>query len=256
MENILNINTNVTKTLQIFLQKHKNSYFIIGGHAAAYNLDIDGISFRVTRDYDIVIISEVDDEQFAFDLCELLLNGKYKFGFKSNSQKKIAYRFENPINNDYPEIIEFFIKEGVYIQSIDNRFAKLNITVNNEKISAMVLDEDIYNFSKRHVLEIKNLMFVDKKCLIGLKSYAYFENLKLYQNNKVTSDNYKKHARDILRLLGSLKPNEITPINDLPSSIKESMKDIKDILIKSRQQLKEYGLSKELVLSIMNILIN
>ncbi len=62
MENILNINTNVTKTLQNFLQKHKNSYFIIGGHAAAYNLDIDGISFRVTRDYDIVIISEVDNE--------------------------------------------------------------------------------------------------------------------------------------------------------------------------------------------------
>ena len=253
--NQININTSVMNTLQKFLGKHKDSYFIIGGHAAAYNLSLQGLTFRVTRDYDIVIVSEVNDDIFASDLAGLLEDGGYQFGYKADSKKRIAYRFESPSNDNYPEIIEFFVKEGTYVQSIDERFAKLNIVVDEEKISAMVLDKDIYAFSKNHVIEINDLMFVDKQCLIALKSYAYFENLRLYKEGKVKSDDYKKHARDILRIIGSFTENEIAKIDDLPDILKNSLSDIVTVLISSNSQLKAYGLTKEFVVGLFKTLI-
>lgn len=253
--NQINIKTNIMTTLQKFLGKHKDNYFIIGSHAAAYNLSLQGLTFRVTRDYDIVIISEVSNDEFAKDLTELLETGGYQFGYKADSKKRVAYRFESPKNGDYPEIIEFFVKDGANVQSIDNRFAKLNIAVDEEKISAMVLNKEIYDFSKNHVVEINDLMFVDKPCLISLKSYAYFENRKLYDEGKVKSDDYKKHSRDILRILGSFAENEIVLINDLPDILKQSLLDIIPILISSNAQLKSYGFTKEFVTNSIKVLV-
>lgn len=252
----ININKNAMNILQKFLSAHKKNYFIIGGHAAAYNLSLQGLSFRVTRDYDIVIVSEVEDEQFANDLAKLLESGGYQFGYKSDNSKRTAYRFENPVDDNYPEIIEFFVKEGDYIQSIDNRFAKLNIVVDEEKIPAMVLNKDIYNFAKNHIIEINELMFVDKPCLIALKSFAYFENLKLYRDKKVKSDDYKKHVRDILRIIGSFEEDELNPINDLPDILKTTINDIVPVLTKSKEQLTAAGLDKDIVVYTVGSLIN
>lgn len=252
--NQIKIKEDATNILQTFLGNHKDSYFIIGGHAAAYNLSLQSLSFRATKDYDIVIVSEVNDGAFAHDLAELLITGGYEFGYKSDSKKRIAYRFESPSDGRYPEIIEFFVKEGENIQSLDERFAKLNIVVDEEKISAMVLNKDIYDFSKKHVIEINNLMFIDKPCLLALKSYAYFENLKLYKEGKVKSDDYKKHAKDILRILLSFSESEIVDMNDLPEILKQSLRNIIPILTSSKDQLKTFGLSKEFITDSINSL--
>lgn len=250
-----NIKLNIENTLQLFLGKHKNDYFIIGGHAAAYNLSLQGLSFRVTRDYDIVLVSEIENDDFANDLTSLLESGGYQFGYKASTNKKTAYRFESPKNDNYPEIIEFFVKEGAYIQSLDNRFAKLNIVVDEDKISAMVLNKEIYEFSKEHVIEINGLMFVDKPCLIALKSYAYLENLKLYKESKVKSDDYKKHARDILRIIGAFTPLEVNIIVGLPPILKDAIKEMIPILTSSKQQLKSIGLDKSEVINVLTTLI-
>ena len=107
-DNPIRIRQDVTNTLQRFLGSHKESYFIIGGHAVAYNLSLQGLSFRVTRDYDIVIVSEVSDDEFGNDLADLLINGGYRFGYKGGGERRIAYRFESPTDANFPEIIEFF----------------------------------------------------------------------------------------------------------------------------------------------------
>ena len=198
-----NLNQNITKTLQNFLGKHKQNYFIIGGHAAAFNLSLQNLPFRATRDYDIVLVYEVINEEFARELTNLLTVGQYKIKVKSDGVKRNAYRFENPKDSSFPEIIEFFVKDGVCMQSLDNRFAKLDVVIDNNSISAMVLNEEIYNFAKRHVVEINDLIFSDKYSLIALKAFAYFENEKLYKNKKVNKGDYEKHLRDILRILSS-----------------------------------------------------
>lgn len=247
-------NEGIESTLQKFLGSHKENYFIIGGHAAAYNLMLQGLSFRATRDYDIVIVSEIKDNSFSLDLTNMLESGGYKFAYKAGKSKRIAYRFESPSKPGYPEIIEFFVKEGVEPESIDHRFAKLNIAVDESRLSAMVLNQSIYDFSKKHVVEINGLMFVDKYCLIALKSFAYFENLKLYLDGKADSNDYKKHLRDVMRLLSSLSEDELESIKGLPSLLERSLIDIAPILTKSEIQLKQYGLSSKIVKRMIDVL--
>ena len=242
-------------TLERFLGQHKDSYFIIGGHAVENHLQLQSLGFRVTRDYDIVIVSEVQDNSFAIDLAKLLESGGYQFGYRNNDQKHIAYRFESPSCEDYPDIIEFFVREGAKITSLDKRFAKLNIVVNQERISAMVLHPDIYDFALRHVEEIHGLMFVDKYALIALKAYAYFENLTLNQQGKVSSEDYKKHARDILYLLGLFTPSEITTIHDLPEILKAPLAKIASVLISPSKRLRDFRLDKEFVVETFRVFV-
>lgn len=251
-----NINDNITNTLQLFLGKHKKNYFIIGGHATAYNLKLQGIDFRVTRDYDIVLISEVNDESFADDLSNFLKIGQYLYGYRNSDNKRIAYRFESPKKENYPEIIVFFVEEGKHMQSLDNRFAKLDITYDDSKISAMVLSKDIYTFAKNHVIEINGLMFEDLSGLIALKSYAYFENLELYNLKKVNSDSYKKHLRDIVKIIGAMPQEDIHKINGLPDTLKKSIEKIIDVVAKSKNLLKDYSLNEQIVVSVLKTLIN
>lgn len=250
------INKSVTNTLQTFLKNHKENYFIIGGHAAAYNLQLQGIEFRVTRDYDIVMVSEVDDDSFAKDLSNLLKSGEYQYGYRSSDNKQVAYRFECPKDDSYPEVIEFFVKEGAYVQSLDNRFAKLNVAYDDSKISAMILTKDVYSFAKNHVIEIHELMFEDLYGLIALKAYAYFENLELHKKKQVTSDSYKKHLRDIVKIIGALPEEDIHEIVDLPVVLKDSIKNIINVVAKSKSLLKDYSLNEQIVVGVLKTLIN
>lgn len=250
-----NINNNVTNTLVRFLSSHKKSYFIIGGHATAHNLSLIGLDFRVTRDYDIVIVSEVEDRSFADDLVSLLVEGDYKSRYQSDAKKRRAYRFENPSNDAFPECIEFFVKEGEEASSVTKRFEKLDITIDNEKISAMVMKSEIYEFAKAHVTEINNLMFADKQGLIALKAYAYFENYKLYLDGKVHSDSYKKHFRDILHILSAFYPNEIKQIDDLPPILKDAMIKFVEELKNKNVSTKIYRIKKDDAVDILTKLI-
>ena len=249
------IDNKITNTLQSFLGAHKNNYFIIGGHAAAYNLSLQDLPFRKTKDFDIVIVSEATSEDFCKDLVSLLISGGYKHSYKSSIKKRVAYRFESPANIGYPEIIEFFVREGVHSQSLDNRFAKLDIVIDDDKLSAMVLNQEIYEFALKHLVEINELMFVDKPCLIALKSYAYFENLKLFREGKVSSNSYKKHLRDILRIIGSMTEIDLKKINDLPIQLKESMEKIIEELTVSKQQFDSYLLSEDFIIETIKSLL-
>ena len=189
----MKINQVHIEKLLSFLHDNKDSYFVIGGHAAAVHFENAGLEFRITKDFDIVLVTKLDDSDFSKQIAKFLIEGGYENRYRN--EKKTAYRFENPKSADFPMIIEFFVEEGKFPESLDKRLAKLDIEVNEEKISAIVLNSDVYEFAKRHVIYDYDLPIVDKKCLIALKSYAYFQNLELYNEKKVKSDDYLKHKK-------------------------------------------------------------
>ena len=223
------INKRNIETLVSFLGDNKESYFLIGGNAVAMHLDKLGTGFRRTEDFDIVLITKIDNSSFSKRIADLLIKGGYENKYRN--EKKTAYRFEKPKSAGYPKVIEFFTKEGEFPQSLDNRFAKLNIEVDEEKISAIVLDSDVYEFAKRHVVYDYVLPIVDIKGLIALKSLAYFKNLELFNQKLVDSNDYAKHRKDIYRLLMIL--TDFEPIKDLPESLKTTLNSFLSVLEKS-----------------------
>ena len=241
------INRLAIDTLLSFLQNNSGSYFLIGGHALALHFERLGLEARVTKDFDIVLITQVDDSSFTKNLSDYIIAGKYRNRYKN--EKKTAYRFEDPESPGFPKEIEFFAEEGKFPQSLDNHLAKLDIEVNQEKISAIVLNKEVYEFAKRHIEIVDRLPIVDIEGLIGLKVIAYLENKKLYDLGNVDSNKYKKHRKDIFRLLTILNTDS-SPIEDVPEMIKEKANEFLPVLESAKDLAKEYSVKLETVVNL------
>lgn len=230
------VNKNSIEKLVSFLGENKESYFVIGGNAAALHFESVGLSFRATEDFDIVLVTKIDNSDFANQIGKFLIEGGYENKYRN--EKKTAYRFEKPKSPEYPRVIEFFAKEGEFPESLDKRLAKVDIEVNEEKISAIVLDSDVYEFAKSHVVYDYDLPIVDIKGLIALKTLAYFKNLELHKQGFVDSEDYAKHRKDVFRLLTIITNFE--PLEDLPEILQKSLQEYLPILEDSHDLARNY----------------
>ena len=230
------INKKNIERLVSFLSENKESYFVIGGNAAAIHFENVGLSFRATEDFDIVLVTKIDNSDFSNQIGKFLIEGGYENKYRN--EKKTAYRFEKPKSPEYPRVIEFFAKEGEFPESLDKRLAKVDIEVNEEKISAIVLDSDVYEFAKSHVVYDYDLPIVDIKGLIALKTLAYFKNLELYEQKLVDKDDYAKHRKDIFRLLTIVA--DLEPLENIPECLKKSLQEFLTILEKSQDLARSY----------------
>lgn len=246
------INRMCIEVLLSFLQNNNDCYFLIGGHAVALQFERIKQESRTTKDFDIVLVTEANDSIFSEQLAKYISSGGYKNKYKN--EKKTAYRFEEPEKAGYPNEIEFFAEEGKFPQSLDNHLAKLNIEINEERISAIVLNKEVYEFAKRHVEIVDGLPVVDIKGLIGLKALAYLENKRLYDEGSVTSDKYKKHRKDLFGLITIL--NDDSPISDVPEIIKERAKEFLLVLETAKDLAKDYGVSIDNVVNLFKKLFD
>lgn len=223
-----------------YLQKYPDYYLIIGGTAVELNLSNRNLSFRETKDFDIVLYLKNKNDSFVKSLAKLLIDGGYINKYKND--RKNAYRFEHPKNIGFPSIIELFCEADENTEILEKRFKKIDIAINNEKISAIILNKDICEFAKQHSASFYGLTTLDVIGLIVLKIYAFFENKKLYEQRLISREDYIKHRRDVLILLVSLKESEIIK-NDFPEAFKQFLSNFLVELNqnKTKQILKSLG---------------
>ncbi|MBE6133717.1 MAG: hypothetical protein E7178_03520 [Erysipelotrichaceae bacterium] len=231
----MKINHQYFDTLLHFLGEYKDFFFIIGGYAAALNIESFEGEFRATKDFDIVLISKIDNSDFSKHLVDMILEGGYYF--KYTNDKRTAYRFERPLYSGFPKTIELFVEEGIYPQSNNNAIASIDVEINEEKISAIVLNKDIYSFATEHIIIIDGIPTLDMFSLIALKSYAFFENKRLFEQKKVDKNDYLKHRRDIFRLL--MYFNEDYSSYPIPEILTKSLNDFLPVLEQSQDLSKE-----------------
>lgn len=231
--------------LLFHLSKHQDCYVVIGGLAARVLLEEKGLPFRETKDFDIVILADATKKEFSKDICNLLKEGKYKNAI-SNSNK-VCYRFINPETPGYPKIIELFSYKNN--KDLHRYLKKIDIRYDDEELSAIVLDEEVFNFiKKRKTIGESGIPVVDVLGLISLKTFAYFENLELYKSRKIKGrTNYLKHRNDIIRLLLSLSGNE--KINDVPEIIKKRCVEFVEVLDKSKAAFKDINTQNNISLA-------
>ena len=217
-----------------YLRDHADSYVVIGGTATKILLEESGLDFRETKDFDIVLLAEASNTEFAKNLVNFLKDGKYQKGFSNG--KKICYRFVNPITPGYPKIIELFASQEN--ASLNRYLKKIPIVDDEEQLSAIVLMEDLLNFVKqRRIITKDGLPIVDSLGIIAIKTYAYFENLKLYEEGKIEGKTaFLKHRNDIIRLTLSLREDMASIA--LPPMLEESTIKFLDVFKKSSDAYK------------------
>lgn len=212
----------MVKGIETFKEKFKgleDCYTIVGGTACDILMTDADASFRATKDIDLILIFEDRYKEFACAFWEYIKEGGYRCGWK-NSEDAHFYRFTEP-GDGYPKQIELFSRKPDYHLDTDSGIVPIHIDDDISSLSAILLNDDFYNFMLEGRKTVLGVSVLDASHLIPFKMFAWL-NLKEKeaQGGHVNEKDLKKHKYDVFRLL-EIVPNEtVIPVFGM---VKESV---------------------------------
>ncbi|MCD7948963.1 MAG: hypothetical protein LUG12_01705 [Erysipelotrichaceae bacterium] len=86
------------------------------------------------------------------------------------------YRFSHPKSKEYPSMIELFSKSQNWIsENINSQIIPIHIDDNISSLSAILLNEDYYEFLKRGKTIIDGLSVLKAEYIIPFKAKAWID---------------------------------------------------------------------------------
>lgn len=222
-------------TFKQFFADFTGSYILIGGTACDINLSQQQVAFRATRDLDIVLCVEALDAKFVQAFWDFIRNGQYAIGEKSTGDKQF-YRFKNPATPGFPVMIELFSRRPDLPGLADNsRLTPIPADDAASSLSAILLDEDYYQFIMSSHTVAEGLSIVSSEALIVLKAKAWMDLSNRKANGEqVDTKNINKHKNDIARLIPFVPAEPIT----MPDVIKQDMQMFLNLFAAERIDVK------------------
>ena len=156
----------------------------------------------------MVIIVESLCAEFGSRIWEYIKLAGYGQRFKSTGTPEY-YRFINPKTSEYPAMIEIFSRriEGITLPS-DAVLTPLPIDDEVSSLSAILLDDDYYDFLRTGVKVVENIPVAGAAHMIPLKIKAWIDlTERKTQGRQIDSKSIRKHKNDILRLATLLSPD-------------------------------------------------
>lgn len=212
-----------------WFKENEGQYTIIGGTACDILMSDAGLDFRATKDIDIVIIVEAVDAEFGRRFWEFVKMAGYQHCNKSTGVPQF-YRFTHPISSDYPIMIELFTRrlEKIILPE-DAVLTPLPIDDDISSLSAILLNDEYYEFMKQGKVTVAGITVLDAAYLIPFKAKAWLDLIdRKDAGEHVDSKNIRKHKNDVFRLTELLDTSKkiLTPPGVL--------KDIKVFIEKMR----------------------
>ena len=227
----------------------EEQYAIIGGTACDILMTEEGLDFRATKDLDLVLIIEAVDASFGRRFWNYVKQAGYEHCNKSSGVPQF-YRFSHPISKQYPAMIELFTRKLDAIQLPKEAvLTPLPIDEDVSSLSAILLDDNYYEFLKQGKIIIEGVTVLNAAYLIPFKAKAWMDLTdRKAAGEQVDSKNIKKHKNDVFRLTELIDPTvkEAAPKGvflDIQEFIKRMQDENVDI-----KQLGLVGRTKEQVL--------
>ena len=231
--------------------EYQEQYAVIGGTACDLLMDHEGMDFRATKDIDLVLIVESVDAAFGKRLWEYVTAAGYEHINKSTGRPQF-YRFSNPRSRDYPAMIELFAKkpESITLPE-DAMLVPLPIDEDISSLSAILLNDDYYEFLKHGRIRIADVTILDALYLIPLKAKAWIDlTARRSAGEQIDSRNIRKHKNDVFRLTELLTRDQ-QQLPFLPMAIRDDMREFTESMRSEDIDLKQIGIrgkTKEAIL--------
>ncbi|MGJ7541682.1 hypothetical protein [Variovorax sp. LT1R16] len=208
----------MVRGLRIFQERfagHVDQYVLIGGTAASLTMDEAGLSFRATKDLDIVLHVEVLTPAFGEAIWQFVEDGGYEIRQASDTGRPIFYRFQKPADDRYPAMLELFARAPDGLRPAEgSRLTPIPLDEAVSSLSAILLDEGYYAFIMAGRREVMGLPFIGEDRLIPLKAIAWLElTARKAQGARVDAKDVRKHLNDVLRLAQLLAPATRIPLD-------------------------------------------
>lgn len=245
--------TGFTKFKEKF-QGFEDQYVVIGGTACDLLMENEEMTFRATKDIDIVLIVEAVTAEFGKAFWEYVKEAEYEHKNKSTGNTQL-YRFTSPKSKEYPFMIEIFSKKPEFIKLDENAvLTPLPIGDEISSLSAILLNDAYYDLLKDGQVILDGIPVLRELCLIPLKAKAWLDLTERKANGEaVDSRNIKKHKNDVFRL-AQLITAESKQV--LTEDIVADMKLFLDEMEKETVDLKALGIRGFNQKTIMNLLRN
>ena len=206
-----------------FFKEFSGNYLLIGGAACDRQLENAGLDFRATKDLDIVLVIEAYSANFVEKFWEFIKEGNYEIQEKS-SGKKIYYRFKKPADDSFPWQLELFSRKPEINLGDNARLTPIPLEEDITSLSAILLNDEYYNFTLKHAEVIDGVSIACTAALICLKASAHLDLKKRKEKGeKIDNKDIKKHINDIIRLTAVLADEDI---GDLPDKMKNDIAEI------------------------------
>lgn len=230
---------------------HEEQYAIIGGTACDLLMTDGGLDFRATKDIDLVLIVEEVDAQFATRFWEYVVAAGYEHRNKSTGVPQF-YRFTNPQSRDFPTMIELFTRRpDAIVLPEDAVFTPLPIDEEISSLSAILLNDDYYDFLKQGRVQVSGVTILDTPYMIPFKAKAWIDlSVRKASGEAVDSKNIRKHKNDVFRLTELLDQNQ-EPLSEIPATVRNDMQTFFERMVTEEIDLKQLGIkgkSKESIL--------
>jgi len=208
-------------------------------------------NFRTTKDLDIVLIIEVLDVEFSDVFWNFIKAGKYKNKVKS-TEKTIFYRFYDPENKIYPNMLELFVKRPDLLKEDKSiKIMHISITEEIKSLSAILLDSEYYNFILENRIIEDDIPIISPEGIIPLKAKAYLDLVERKKTDtSIDTKDIKKHKNDVFRMYNLLTlETRVT----LPKNISDDMKVFIENMSTDGPDLKNLRIENTLEVIINNL---
>ena len=158
--------------------------------------------------------------------------------------------FSHPISNQYPAMIELFTRRLDVIQLPEDAvLTPLPMDEDISSLSAILLDDDYYDFLKQGKVTVDGVTVLDAAYLIPFKAKAWMDltNRKA-AGEHVDNKNIKKHKNDVFRLTELIDPTvKITAPQGVYTDVQEFVQRMQSESI-DMKQLGLIGRTKDRIL--------
>lgn len=198
----------MVKGLQRFREHFRgqpDSFIVIGGVACDQWLELQGLTFRPTKDVDMVLVIEALSPEFVNVFWDFVRAGRYDNRQRSTG-RRTYYRFSKPAEPDYPVMIEIFCRQPPGIDlSAGQQIVPIDIDDQLSSLSAILMDESYYQLILDSRILAQDLPIISATGLIPLKARAWLDMTQRQAEGKpVDADDIRKHRRDVFRLAAAL----------------------------------------------------
>ena len=218
---------------------YADCYTVIGGAACDILMSEEDLSFRATKDIDMILLLEDRYQEFAKVFWEYIKEGGYRCGWR-NSKDVHFYRFTDS-KPGYPVQIELFSRLPDYHLSVESGIIPIHIDDDVSSLSAILLNDDFYDFMMKGRRTVDGISVLDVSYLIPFKMYAWIDlSDRKARGEHVNEKDLKKHKYDVFRLLEIIMADESIEVSGM---VKESIGIFLDRIQEEELSLAQIGLS-------------
>lgn len=234
-------------------ENFSDNYVIIGGTACDITMTGTEVRPRATHDIDMIVVVEKMNTAYGERFWDFVKEAGYRPEKRKQHEGEAVhyelYRFVDG-KQGYPEMIELLSRHPDILGEPNGLLIEPLPTDDEvSSLSAIIMDDDYYNFTIEHSKLTDGIRHADSAALIALKTRAYMNLLEDKANGKhVNSKDIKKHRSDVLKNV-VIMPAELIQaptaivdcIQDFVASIKGEWDTLGEALGKSLGQNAEFA---------------